>query len=100
MRRRSLAKMRWKRVRLQPPARRIYRKVLELPQIDDVWMIRDASPRELELFNPRTHHFFRFSTADVRGHEHDAKTDGTLRLKIQVVLTERGLFAYPVVASL
>jgi hypothetical protein len=86
--------MRWKRVRLDPPARRVYRRLLELPRIDDVWMIRDATKRELELFNIRTHHFFRLATAQVRRHEPDAKTDGVLTLRIQVVLTESGLFVY------
>jgi hypothetical protein len=99
MRKRSPAKMRWKQVRLYPPARRAYRSVLELPRIDDRWMIRDATTRELEIVNIRTHHFFRFSTASVRGHEPDTKTDGILRLKIQVVLTERDLFVYPIASS-
>ena len=94
MRKRSLAKMRWKRVKLDPPARRVYRNYLELPRMDDIWIIRDASIRELELFNTRTHHFFRFPTVHVKKHRLDADTDGVLELKIQVVLTERILFVH------
>jgi hypothetical protein len=92
MRKRNLAKMQWKKVRIDPPARRLYRDALELPRIDDAWMIRDSTTRELEIFNPRTHYSVRFATACVLGHEPDTKTDGVLRLKIQIVLTERGVF--------
>lgn len=76
---------------MSPMARRVdERNGIELEQIDDVWLITDASREEIELRNPRTEHIVRMGTDHVLEYMTDlGRTDGIFKLKSQVFLFAR-----------
>jgi hypothetical protein len=96
MNKRELSQMRYKRVRILPVARRIDPNGIDLAQIDDVWLITQASREELELRNTRTDHIVQLGTDHVREYMTDTgRTDGIFKLKSQVFLFARGLAVEP-----
>lgn len=87
MNKRKLSEMRYKRVRLFPTARRIDPNGSELPKIDDVWLVADASREKLELRNTRTDHIVELGTDHVREYMTDlGRTEGIFKLKCQIFL--------------
>lgn len=88
MNKQMLSEMRWKRVRLSPIARRIDDRMgVELEQIDDAWMIEDASRERLVLANPRSNQRIVLGTDHIREYMTDfGRSDGVLVLKSQVFL--------------
>jgi hypothetical protein len=100
MNKQKVSDMRYKRVRLFPTARRIDPAGVELPQIDDVWLITDASRARLELRNTRTDHILTLGTDHIREYLTDlGQTDGIFSLKSQVFLFARGLGVQPLPQS-
>jgi hypothetical protein len=97
MNRGMLAKMVLKRVRLRPPARCFGESGSELPQLDDVWIIRGASREKLELLNSRTDHSVPLGTDHVREYLSDksGKADGYLKLKSQIFLQQADVSVEP-----
>jgi hypothetical protein len=93
MNKEKLSQMKHKRVRIRPIARRIDEfQDLELEQIDDAWIIEDASRRALELRNPRSGQGVTLGTDHVREFMSDlGRSDGVLVLKSQVFLFARQL---------
>ncbi len=87
MNKKSLSKMQYKRLRIDPPARRIDANGVELPQIDDVWLVTEASRGELVLKNPRSDQHVTLGSDHVREYTTDVgRSDGILRLKSQIFL--------------
>jgi hypothetical protein len=94
MNKEKLSQMRHKRVRIRPVARRIDElQDLELEQIDDAWIIADASRQALELLNPRSQQYVTLGTDHVREFMSDfgGGSDGIPILKSQVFLFARQL---------
>jgi hypothetical protein len=99
MNKKYISKMGYKRVRTYPLARRIDRHGVEHPQIDDVWLITQASRTALELQNPRSDQRVRIGTNRIKGHMPDVgRSDGILNLKSQIFLFERGFDVKPLPA--
>jgi hypothetical protein len=84
----EIAKMRFKRVRVRPMARRIAPDGTELEPMDDCYLIQDASRDEITLRNTRTSHVFPVGTDHIREFLSDVTggTDGFLNLKSQITL--------------
>ena len=100
MNKQKVSEMRYKRVRLFPMARRIDPVGVELPQIDDVWLVTDASKVTLELRNTRTDHILTLGTDHIREYLTDlGRTDGIFSLKSQIFLFARGLGVQPLPLS-
>jgi hypothetical protein len=96
MNKQKLSKMAMTRVRVRPIARRIDSTGVELPQIDDAWLITRSSREELELRNPRSQHIVPLGTDHVR--EFMTGTEGGfLILKSQIFLSGRGAVVEPLV---
>lgn len=96
MNKQKLSEMRYKLVRIRPMARRIDPNNIELPQIDDKWILTDASREKLELRNPRTDHIIELGTDHVREYMSDAgRSDGVFILKSQIFLFARGSAVEP-----
>ncbi len=96
MNKQKLSEMLYKRVRVYPIARRIDPRGIELLQIDDVWLITQASREELELRNTRTDHIVQLGTDHVREYMTDTgRADGIFRLRSQIFLFARGLAVEP-----
>ncbi len=88
MNKQRLSQMRWKHVRVRPIARRFDEtRGIELEQIDDVWLIANASRDELDLCNPRSQQHVLLGTDHVREYLTDAgRSNGMLVLKSQILL--------------
>lgn len=100
MNKQRLSQMRYKKVRVRPVARRIDPSGVELPQIDDAWLLTQTSREELELSNPRTGHILRLGTDHVREYLTDSGgADGFLLLKSQIFLHARGLAIEPLLPA-
>jgi len=96
MNKQNLSKMCYKRVRLFPTARRIDPVGVELADIDDVWLITDASRTRLELRNPRSDRILELGTDHIREYLTDfGRSDGVFNLKSQVFLFAHGLNVQP-----
>lgn len=97
MNKRKLADMVGKMIHLRPMIRRIADDGSEPPPIEDVVLIRAASPGELELFIPRTHHHFKLGTDHIREYMTDRTggSGGFLHLKSQISLSHRGVSVEP-----
>lgn len=92
----KLSEMKYKRVRVRPIARRIDPNGIELPPIDDAWMLTQTTREELILQNLRTHHNVQIGTDHVREYMTDSgHTDGFLILKSQIILSLRGFEVEP-----
>jgi hypothetical protein len=89
MNKQKISEMRYKRVRIRPVARRVDQSGIELPQIDDVWLVTSAPKGEMNLENTRTGHNVREYMTDI------GRTDGFLILKSQVTLYARGYAVEP-----
>jgi hypothetical protein len=98
MNKQKLSAMTSKQVKVRPMARRIDPNGVELPQIDDVWSLTQASRDELNLQNNRTYHNVQLGTDHVREYMTDSgRTDGFLILKSQIFLFARGVAVEPLV---
>jgi hypothetical protein len=93
----EIAKMRFKRVRVRPMARRIAPDGTELEPIDDSYIIVDANRDEITLRNPRTSHVFPIGTDHIREFLSDLTggTDGFLNLKSQIILYAQNVAVEP-----
>jgi hypothetical protein len=92
----KLSEMRYKRVRVRPIARRIDPSGIELPPIDDAWMLTQTTRDELTLQNLRTHHNVQLGTDHVREYMTDrGHTDGFLILKSQIIPSVQGVEVEP-----
>ena len=93
MNKKALSRMRYRRVRISPTAKRVLHGV-ELPRIDDVWLLTDTSEKQLVLRNPRSDQHVTLRTDDVHHHVPDTgHSDGILNLKCQVSLFAPAGFA-------
>ena len=96
MNKQKLSEMSNKRVRIRPVARRVDPSGIELPQVDEVWLITQTSREEINLDNARTRHSVTLGTDHVREYMTDrGQTDGFLILKSQIFLFARGLAVEP-----
>jgi len=85
----KLSEMGYKRVRISPVARR-FNHGIESEQIDDPWLVTNASREKLELRNPRSDQHVEFGTDHVREYMTDlGRSDGVLVLKSQIFLIAR-----------
>jgi hypothetical protein len=93
----KVAKMQHKKVRIRPIARRIEPNGQELSQIDDWWMIENASRQKIKLLNPRSDHFVTLGTDHIREFLTDEAggSDGFLVLKSQIILKGAGCHFEP-----
>ena len=93
----EIAKMRFKRVRLRPMARRIAPEGTELEPMDDCYIIADASRDEITLRNTRTSHVFPLGTDHILEFlsDHTGGTDGFLKLKSQIFLLINDVIVEP-----
>ena len=99
MNREKVATMRYKRVRIRPVARRIEGTGQELPQIDDVWQIAEASREKFKLVNPRTSHFVTMGADHIVEYmtDYEGGSDGFLVLKSQVILKGASAHVEPLI---
>jgi len=97
MNRKELAKLKGKRVRLRPIARRSEASGKELEHIDDVWLIEDVSPDGVRLSNGRTGHNVVLKDDHIHEYRSDSssKGDGFLLLHSQVQLKGRDATVEP-----
>lgn|GEM_PF-4018133 len=88
MNKQKLSQMQYKRVRVRPVARRIDSDGVDLPQIDDVWLVTQSSGGELNLLNPRSSQNVPLGMDHVREYMTDSsgRSDGFLKLKSQIFL--------------
>ena len=93
----EIAKMRFKRVRVRPMARRIAPDGSELEPMDDCYIIVDASRDEITLRNIRTHHVFPMGTDHILEFlsDHTGGSDGFLKLKSQIFLFANDVVVEP-----
>ena len=93
----KIAKMRFKRVKIRPMARRIAPDGTELEPMDDSYIIVDANRDEITLRNTRTAHVFPLGTDHIIEFLSDQTggTDGFLNLKSQIILYARDVAVEP-----
>ena|ERR1700674_4015059 len=101
MNRSMITKMRHKKVKVRPLARRVDDTGRELIRMDDIYVIQDSSWDKVTLFNSRTHHTFPLGVDHIREYltDHTGGTDGVLWLKSQIVLRGRGVSVEPLEQS-
>jgi|ERR1700687_4109796 len=99
MNRNKLAQMQYKKIKVRPLSRRFDDRGAELEEIDDLWMIVEASKTSLTLQNIRTEHRVPIGTDHVREYLSDASTlsEGILVLKSQILLQSKRVSLEPII---
>jgi hypothetical protein len=99
MNRNKLAQMQYKKVRVRPVSKRFDERGRELEQLDDLWMIMEASKAVITLHNIRTEHRVPIGTDHVREYLSDASklSDGILVLKSEILLEGKSVSVEPII---
>ena len=84
----QLPKLKHKRMRVRPQARRFDESGRELGYVDDTWLVTDASEDGLTLQNVRTHHNVTLNPDNIHKYQSDPSgdRDGFLVLDLQLFL--------------
>jgi hypothetical protein len=92
-----VSKMRHKKVKVRPIARRIEPNGKELPVRDDWWQIEEASKDNIKLGNPVTYHSFMLGTDHIYEYltDYTGGSDGFLLLKSQIILKGTSVHVEP-----
>lgn len=99
MNRSQLAQMQYKKIKVRPLTRRFDEQGAELEELDDLWMILEASKDRLTLQNVRTEHRVPIGTDHIREYLSDASklSDGIFLLKSQILLQGRSVSVEPII---
>ncbi|MHB8652440.1 MAG: hypothetical protein ACYDA9_01025 [Terriglobia bacterium] len=97
MNRKELPKLKWKRLKLRPIARRLDSSGIELEGVDDVWVVQDVSPEGLRLSNGRTDHNLLLKADHIHEYRSDPNSEegGFLLLNSQIHLEARKVTVEP-----
>jgi hypothetical protein len=96
MNKQMLSRQQNKQLRVRPVARRIYSPDLELPPVDDKWILSFTPNGDINLQNTATSQNVTFGVDHVREYVSDCgKSDGFLMLKSQIFTFPRGACVEP-----